>query len=166
MVHCFQKTLLQDTTRTSRFLARLTWPQRGCFQRGLPQTYFPPLLQNSSFLFLLSPVPKTLAQLLWHVRTWGNRSHSSLPGDMLYAAGQLPPPAAPAARAANLKKMHNMHIANSHSSSRSRAPDAPAQPSKLLRLCTLSCTRLSRNQRSTRTTRQASGRRWPLALQR
>lgn len=49
---------------------------------------------------------------------------------MLYAAGQLPPPAAPAARAANLKKMHNMHIANSHSSSRSRAPDAPAQPSK------------------------------------
>lgn len=80
-----------------------------------------------AFLFLLSPAPKTLAQLLWHVCTWGKESHSSLSGDVLYAAGQLSPPIAPAARAANLEKMHNMHIANSHSSSQSCAPDTTPQ---------------------------------------
>lgn len=124
-------------TQTNHILVRLTWPQRDHLQRALPQTLsFLFCCGAITFLFLLSPAPKTLAQLLRHVCTWGKQSHSSLSGDVLYAAGQLSPPAAPAARAANLEKMHNMHIANSHSSSQNCAPDTQAQPSKLLRLCT------------------------------
>lgn len=135
---CFQKeTLLQDMTQTNHILVGLTWPQRDHLQRASPQTLsFLFCCGAITFLFLLSPALKTLAQLLRHVCTWGKQSHSSLSGDVLYAAGQLSPPAAPAARAANLEKMQNMHIANSHSSSQNCAPDTQAQPSKLLRLCT------------------------------
>lgn len=61
------------------------------------------------FMCLLLPAPKTLARLLWHVFPWGPQSHPSPPGDMLYAAGQLPPPAAPATRAENPQNAGAVH---------------------------------------------------------
>lgn len=122
-----------DSDQPHSCQARLA-PERPFTKSSTPDLSFLFCCGTITFLFLLSPAPKTLAQLLWHVCTWGKQSHSSLSGDVLYAAGQLSPPAAPAARAANLEKMHNMHIANSHSSSQSCAPDTQAQPSKLLRL--------------------------------
>lgn len=111
-----------DSDQPRSCQARLA-PERPFTKSSTPDLSFLFCCSTITFLFLLSPAPKTLAQLLWHVCTWGKQSHSSLSGDVLYAAGQLSPPAAPAARAANLEKMHNMHIANSHSSSQSCAPD-------------------------------------------
>lgn len=120
-----------DSDQPHSSCARLA-PERPFTKGFTPDLSFLFCCSTITFLFLLSPAPKTLAQLLWHVCTWGKQSHLSLSGDVLYAAGQLSPPAAPAATAANLEKMHNMHIANSHSSLQSCAPDTQAQPSKLL----------------------------------
>lgn len=120
-----------DSDQPHSYPAHLA-PERPFTKSLTPDLSFLFCCNAITFLFLLFPAPKTPAHLLWHVCAWGKQSHSSLSGDVLYAAGQLSPPAAPAARAANLEKMHNMHIANSHSSSQCCASDTQAQPSKLL----------------------------------
>lgn len=64
---CSCKTWLRPTS----FLSLSFGPREAIYTKLYSKLNISLLLQHITFLFLLSPAPKTLAQLLWHVHTWG-----------------------------------------------------------------------------------------------